>query len=72
MTQTNIERVRTVIGNVPWYTYDEIDAGTALFHGTIQTIIRVHLKMRKLIHVFRWVPHDLPKKSRRERIRMCQ
>ena len=31
----NIERVRVVIENDPWCTYDEIEAETALSRGTI-------------------------------------
>ena len=44
----NIERVRVVIENDPWCTYDEIEAETALSRGTIEAIIMEHLKMKKL------------------------
>ena len=70
VTQANIERVRVVIENDPWCTYNEIEAETALSHGTIHVIIHAHLKMRKLVS--RWVPHELTEKNRKDRVRMCQ
>ena len=42
----NIERVRAVIENGPWCTYDEIEAETTLSRGTIEAIIYEHLKMK--------------------------
>ena len=48
-TPVNIDKVRAVIENDPWCSYDEIEAETSLSRGTIQTIIHEHLKMRKLI-----------------------
>lgn len=69
-TCINIDRVRNVIDNDPWCSYDEIEAGTFLSRGTIQTIIHEHLKMKKLTS--RWVPHELSEKNRQDRIRICQ
>jgi hypothetical protein len=54
VTQANIERVRVAIEIDPWCTYNEIEAETALSHGTIHIIIHALLKMRKLVS--RWVP----------------
>lgn len=59
-TPVNIERVRAVIENDPWCSYDEIEAETSLSRGTIHTIIHMHLKMRKLTS--RWVLHELTEK----------
>ncbi len=39
VTQVNIERLRMVIKNDPWCTYNEIEAETALSHGLIHVII---------------------------------
>jgi histone-lysine N-methyltransferase SETMAR len=69
-TPVNIERVRAVIENDPWCSYDEIEAETSLSRGTIHTIIHMHLKMRKLTS--RWVPHELTEKNRQDRVRMCE
>ena len=44
----NIERVRTLIEEGPWCTYDEIEAETSLSRGTIHTIIHDHLKKKKI------------------------
>jgi [histone H3]-lysine36 N-dimethyltransferase SETMAR len=68
--KVNIERVRAVIENDPWCSYDEIEAETSLSRGTIHTIIHDHLKMRKLTS--RWVPHELTEKNRQDRVRICQ
>ena len=65
----NIERVRAVIENDPWCTYDEIEAQTTLSRGTIEAIIHEHLKMKKLVS--RWVPHELTEQNRKDRVRMC-
>jgi len=68
-TPVNIDKVRAVIENDPWCSYDEIEAETSLSRGTIQTIIHEHLKMRKLTS--RWVPHKLTEKNRQDRVRIC-
>jgi hypothetical protein len=47
VTHANIERVRVVIENDLSCAYDEIEAETALSHGTIHIIIHVYLKMKK-------------------------
>ena len=66
VTQASIEKVRVVIENDPWCLYNEIEAETALSHGTIYIIIHAHLNMRKLVS--RWVPHELTEKNRRDRV----
>ena len=45
----NIERVRAVIENNSWFTYNEIQAETTLSRGTIEAIIHEHLKLKKLV-----------------------
>ena len=54
----NTGRVRAVIENDPWCTYDEIEADYTLSRGTIEAIIHEHLNMKKLVS--RWV---LPNKK---------
>ena len=52
---THIQRVRTIIEEDPWCTYDDIES--SLSRGTIQRIIHEHLKQKKVTS--RWVPHQL-------------
>ena len=47
--KSNIERVKSIIEQDPFSTYDDIEALTSLSRGTIQTIISDHLKLRKLV-----------------------
>jgi hypothetical protein len=44
----NIQRVRAIIENDTWCTYYETQADITLSRGTIEAIIQVHLKMKKL------------------------
>ena len=67
---TNIQRVRTIIEEDPWCTYDNIEAESSLFHGTIQRIIHDHLKLKKVVS--RWVSHRLIEQNRQDRVRICQ
>lgn len=69
-TAVNIERVRLVIQDNPYSTFDEIEAETSLSRGTIQTIIHDCLEMKKITS--RWVPHSLSDKNRQDRVRVCQ
>ena len=68
-TPANIDKVRDLIEEDPYLTYDEIEAKTSLSHGTIHTIIHEHLKLRKITS--RWVPHFLTQKNKDERVRIC-
>ena len=66
----NIERVRIVIEEDPYYTYDEIEAETSLSRVTIYNIIHNHLKLKKITS--RWVPHELSVKNRQVQVWICQ
>ena len=46
VTQDNIEAVSKVIMEDPHSTYNEIEAFTSLFRGTLYNIIHEHLKLR--------------------------
>ena len=69
-TPSNIDKVRSVIDNNPWCSYDQIEVETSLSRGTIQNIIHDHLKMKK--KTSRWVPHHLTEENRKERVRICK
>ena len=53
-TKVNIERIRTLIEEIPNISIHEIEAETSLSYGTIQNILTNKLKMRKLTS--RWAP----------------
>lgn len=57
LNQVNIDKVRYVIEEDPYCTYDKIEAETSLSRGTIERIIHDVLQMRKITS--RWVPHQL-------------
>ena len=63
----NIDRVRSIIAENPYATYDEIEAETSLCRGTIHGIIHNSLKLKKVTS--RWVPNFL---SDEDRVRVCQ
>jgi len=70
LTKANIDKVRQVIDNDPWSTYDDIIAETSLSRGTINRIIHDHLRLKKVTS--RWVPHFLTEENRKERVRICK
>ena len=70
MLPENIDKVRQVIDNDPWFTYDDIIAEASLSHGTINRIINDHLRLKKVTS--RWVPHNLTEENRKERVRICK
>jgi histone-lysine N-methyltransferase SETMAR len=69
-SQPNIERIRNLIEDDPYITYDQIEAKTSLSRGTIHTIIHEHLKLRKITS--RWVPHELTPKNKEDRVEICK
>lgn len=69
-TTDNISRVREVIEDNPYCSYDDIEAQTLLSRGTVERIIHEHLKLRKITS--RFVPHNLTEENRRNRVRLCE
>ena len=69
-TPSNIDRVRYVIDEDTWCSYDEIEAQTNLSRYVIFKILHDHLRMRKLAS--RWIPHELTEKNRKIRVEMCR
>ena len=64
-TDVNINRVRQVIEDNPYSTYDEIKAETSLTTGIVHKIIHQALKLKNITS--RWVPHRLSEKNRQDR-----
>jgi len=56
VTTANINLVRSLIKDDIHITYDQIEAELSLGRGSIQEIIHVHLKMKKIVS--RWVPYN--------------
>ena len=51
-------------------SYDQIQEETLLYHGTINTIIHDHLRLRNIRS--RWVPHLLNYEAQQKRVNICQ
>ena len=68
-TNANIELIRTIIKENPRATYDYVEAMT-VNQFTINEIIQNALKLRKVAS--RWVPHELIKINRQERVETYQ
>ncbi|CAF4422873.1 unnamed protein product, partial [Didymodactylos carnosus] len=69
-TPANIDKVKAVIEEDPYCTYDEIEAETSLSRGTVNRIIHDALQLKKVTS--RWVPHELTEKNRQDRVRICR
>ncbi|CAF5022274.1 unnamed protein product, partial [Rotaria sp. Silwood1] len=69
-TAENNEQVRLLIDHDPYITIEEVQKQTDLSYGTVQRIISVHLKLRKL--TARYVPKNLNDFQRSERVRICK
>ena len=69
-TPQNIELVRNVIEENPYINYEKIQAETFLSYGTVQTIVKDKLKMKKIAS--RWVPHQLSEKNKLVRLELCK
>ena len=70
VTDENIAKVREVIEEDPFVTYDEIEEETSLSRGSISRIIHNCLNLKKIASV--WVPHQLTEKNRLDRVAMCR
>ena len=65
-----IELVRNVIEENAYINYEKIQAETFLSYGTVQTIVKDKLKMKKIAS--RWVPHQLSGKNKLVRLELCK
>jgi hypothetical protein len=66
----NISLAKAVIDDNPYASYDQIQEETLLCHGTINTIIHDHLRLRNIRS--RWVPHLLNYEAQQKRVKICQ
>ena len=69
-TSSNIDQVKVLIDENPNIGYAHIEAQTSLSYGTINKIIHDHLLLKKISA--RWVPHELSKKNREDRVHHCE
>lgn len=65
-TPANIERVKSLIDGCRNVSYSILEGITSLSHGTLVTIIKDHLKLRKLSA--RWIPYHLSPENQAKRL----
>ena len=69
ITQENIGAVQDLESEDPHISIDYMADILDISHGTIDTILRQHLGLRKMSS--RWVPHQLTQQQRQQRIDIC-
>ena len=69
-TSENIEQIRLLINDDPYFTIEELQEQTDLSYGTVHRILTNHLNLRKI--TARYVPKDLTDLQRAERVRICE
>jgi [histone H3]-lysine36 N-dimethyltransferase SETMAR len=70
VTAENIEKVRQFVTQYPHSTYKQIEHETGLSAGTVNTILKRKLRMKKLCA--RWIPHSLSEEQKRARVEWCK
>jgi len=69
VTQQNIDDVDALVNDGPHISIDYIAAILDISHGSVYTILKQHLGLRKITS--RWVPHKLTDEQRQRRIDIC-
>ena len=69
MTQENIDAVQELVNDDPHINIDYIADVLDISHGSVYTILKEHLKMKKVSS--RWVPHELTPAQRQRRVEIC-
>jgi histone-lysine N-methyltransferase SETMAR len=70
VTESNINTVRQLIESDKKITCQQIRDLLGIGMSQVQTILHVHLKVRKLCT--RWIPHDLTEDQKRLRVEWCR
>jgi len=70
ISQENIRAVEELINDDPHISIDYIAAMVDISHGSVDTILKHHLHLRKISS--RWVPHTLTQAERQQRIDICK
>ncbi len=69
VSQKNIDAVRDLVNKDPHISIDYIADILDVSHGSVDTILKQHLGLRKISS--RWVPHQLTQQQRQQRIDIC-
>lgn len=69
ITAKIIDDVQDLVREDPHITIDYIADFLQISHGSVFTIVKQHLKLRKISS--RWVPHELTAAQRRLRVEIC-
>jgi len=69
VNRNNIDAVRDLVNEDPHISIDYIADILDVSHGSVDTILKQHLGLRKISA--RWVPHQLTQQQRQQRIDIC-
>jgi histone-lysine N-methyltransferase SETMAR len=69
VTQQNIAAVKCLVEDDPHISIDYIVDVLDISHGSVDTILKQHLKLKKISS--RWVPHKLTQQQRQKRVDIC-
>ncbi|CAF1691979.1 unnamed protein product, partial [Adineta ricciae] len=69
ITQQNIDSVKDLVNDDPHISIDYIAMILDISHGSVHTILKQHLGLRKITS--RWVPHALTEQQKRRRVEIC-
>jgi histone-lysine N-methyltransferase SETMAR len=66
ITQKNIDAIKDLVDEDPHISIDYMAAILDISHGSVDTILKQHLGLRKISS--RWVPHSLTQEQRQRRV----
>ncbi|CAF1523130.1 unnamed protein product [Rotaria sp. Silwood1] len=69
ITQQNIEAVKDLVNEDPHISIDYIADILDISHGSVDTVLKQHLKLKKVSS--KWVPHKLTSAQRQRRVDIC-
>ncbi|CAF2997199.1 unnamed protein product [Rotaria sp. Silwood2] len=69
ITQQNIDAVKDLVQDDPHISIDYIADILDISHGSVYTILKEHLKLKKISS--RWVPHKLTPAQQQRRVEIC-
>ena len=69
VTPKNITAVEQLVNDDPHISIDYIASMLGISYGSVDTILRHHLRLRKISS--RWVPHSLTAAQRQKRVDIC-
>jgi histone-lysine N-methyltransferase SETMAR len=69
ITQQNIDAVKDLVNDDPHISIDYIAYMLDISHGSVDTILKQHLMLKKISS--RWIPHELTTAQRQRRVEIC-